>query len=213
VNAGGSATGDVTTSGSILSASQSNFGAFVIGSSVMVLPLQFLTVKATRASDYTTVSWKTTNEENVAWHELQKSATPNNFHTIKMMRAGNRREQTYAYNDSSYLNGIAYYRIKSVDHNNQFKYSAIVSVSQKNGQGLNLLTNPAKSEILIAGAKQFGEYGYSLYSMDGRLMQRGRLQAGSTLLSIRIKGGVSPGTYLLTVDGNDHQLAKKVILE
>jgi hypothetical protein len=214
ITTGGNATGDVNTSGSILSNAQSTFGPFVIGSSVMVLPLHFLTVRATRETGHTTVAWKTGNEENVAWHEIQKSFTSNNFYTIGRVLPKNLKDQTYEIKDSSYLNGTAYYRIKSIDRDQRFSYSPIVSVTEKNGaEDLKLLTNPVKNHILISGGKQFGDYSYSLYAMDGRLVQRGQLQGGNNLLSIRIQGGISPGSYLLTIDGKGQQLAKKIILE
>jgi len=214
VSTGGTATGNVTTNGSIMSTAQSAFGAFVIASTLQSVPLHFLTIKATRINEQTSVVWKTANEENVAWHEIQKSTTANDFYTMAKVTAKNLREQTYEFKDSSYLNGTAYYRIKSVDRDHKFNYSGIVSVTQKNGfEGLKLLVNPVKTQIIISGGKPYVNYRYGLFSMDGKLVQSGSFQANTNLLSIRIRGSIFPGSYLFKIEGKGEQLSKKIIIE
>jgi hypothetical protein len=214
VSTGGTATGSVSTSGSIMSAAQSTFGPFVIGSSIMALPLHLLSVTARRSDDYTTISWKTANEENVAWHEIQKSSSSNNFHTIGRIAAKNQKEQTYQHIDPAHLNGTCYYRIKSIDQDQKFTYSSIVSVTQKSGiEALNLFINPVKTNIMINGAKPFQNYHYSLYSIDGKLIQRGSVHASTHLLSISLTSGIAPGSYVLKMDGKGQELSKKIIIE
>jgi hypothetical protein len=214
VDAGGlgSATGNVTTSGSITSGTLSSFGAMSIASTLQVVPLYFLSIKAVRFSEYTTIEWKTTSEENVAWHEIQKSTSAHNFVTIGRSPARNLTAQTYQFNDSAYLNGFAYYRIKSIDRDGKTKYSTIVSVSDKAGNELILLTNPVKDRIQLSGGKDNASYEYGLFSSDGRLVQKGTIR-GSNLLAIGVSETTTPGAYILTVNSNTQHLTKKIIVQ
>lgn len=212
MSTGGTATGNVTTTGSITSTSLSSFGAMAISSTMQILPLSFLSIKATRLHEYTTIEWKTVNEENVAWHEIQKSLYANNFNTIGKLPAINLMKQTYQFNDSAYLNGTAYYRIKSIDLDGKTKYSTIVHVADKSTDDLILLRNPVTNMIQVSGGKNNVTYQYTLFSNDGKTVQKGVL-SGESMLTILLNKNIFPGTYILTVNSTMQHLTKKIMVQ
>ncbi|MEP7258185.1 MAG: hypothetical protein ABI687_07355 [Flavitalea sp.] len=205
---GGSATGDVQTTGNITSNSVSSFGQFTFGStSLLTLPLNFLNITASRLSTYTLVEWKTTNEVNVDHFEIERSIDGRSFAlagTIPSQKQSGILK--YSFPDNAQLTGKIWYRVKSVDTDGRFAYTKIVLVSDAIASGKRfILVNPVRSQIAITVKENItGTYEYLLSSEGGQTLQTGTIVFyGKGNYQIRMKGSVRPGMYILTLSNRE----------
>jgi hypothetical protein len=216
-NTGGTATGLTATTGNITSSVLSIFGSLSIGSVSTIVPLRFLSITAEKKPAYTIVAWKTTNEVNVKYHEVQRSNSINGFTTIGTVPARNRFDnETYDYYDKDCLAGINYYRIKSIDIDGKIKYSKIVSVSYgESNDVISIKNNPVKTTInLSLSSNKNASFRYQIISSNGSIVQGGVLHYGGTgSLSIPFHGYMATGSYILIMDDGKIIFSKKIIVE
>lgn len=217
INRGGSATGSVATTGVLTSNTITSFGAFTFGTMSATLPLQYIDLTAKRNDGYTLVKWKTEQEVNVDHFEIERRDNPNTAF-VKIGTASARNMLTpnyYEYDDHKYLNGSAFYRIKSVDIDGQTFYSNIAVVSDKDNTGSYKITNPVTSNIYLQFDDSYkGTYQYEILGSSGQLVQTGRLNiesAGS--INITLNNSVLKGHYILRIKNSLKQITEKIIVK
>jgi hypothetical protein len=214
---GGSATGSVTTTGSITSNSLSVFGSLSIGSTTFTVPLNFLSITAQRKTDYTLIDWETANEVNVKQQEVQRSRNSNMFITIATEPARNTiYKQTYSYKDFDRLEGTIYYRIKSVDFDGKTRYSKVVSVNYAGmAETISVRNNPATGIVyLTLISVKSKAYNYQLIAASGNIVQQGNLQYGGTgSMSIPLRSSVVRGSYILLLNDGVNISTHKIIVQ
>lgn len=212
-NTGGSATGNVTTTGSITSSSLSTFGQMAVGSITFAVPLSFLNVSAQRLSNANRVHWKTANETDVAHYEVQRSFDNSGFITIAAVPARNIKDiQSYMYDDAAAPFGKMYYRIKSMDVDGSVQFSRIVSLSSVSAGKLSILQNPFKTQIELTGINMpHTNYQYQLLNNSGQVVQQGVHKFGGNGNLIIPVQQVTSGTYILSVKYNTETYVVKII--
>ena len=217
INEGGTASGDVTTTGSITSNAVSSFGYFAIGSIGFSLPMHFISVAAQRKTGATLVRWKTAREVNVDRYEVERLSTSGSFSRIGQVKSHNSQDESeYEFNDGLPLVGTAMYRIRAVDLDGQPIYSRIVSVSENNNTASFLvLNNPAHEAIYLSCSAAYkGVYQYELFNTSGQLMQGGALQInGIDIITIPLAIKTAPGIYLLNIRSEAYRFAKRIMVK
>lgn len=213
---GGSASGDALTTGNVASNSISVFNAnFTFGSVSYVLPLKIISFTAGQMNGYTKLNWTIGNELNVDHYELERSDDGINFYTIYTHWAFNRNgTEFYSYDDSKSIKGKAFYRLKVNNRSTQVNYSHIVTVSAgDNGKIFYVITNPVDAKIdLYADVAVKGVYNYTIVSMDGQVMQSGKLEIKNTgIYAIPFKSVLAAGAYILVVQNETNRLQKTII--
>lgn len=117
----------------------------------MVLPVTLLFFDAT-ISDSKSVhlQWATLSEQNADFYEIQRSNDAINWTPILQKDAAGNSNSLLKYEawDLEPLQGIAYYRLKSVDFNETFSYSDIQQVSFMD-VSTQFYPNPAKEYVII----------------------------------------------------------------
>jgi hypothetical protein len=215
-NQGGSATGDVTTTGSITSSSVGTFGAFTFGSLNMSLPLNFIGITATRKNNYSIVKWNTEEEFDVDHLEVERKDSRNTtFFFIASVPAKNGLINQYEIEDHLPLDGIAFYRVKSVDRDGKYSYSKIVAVTDKGYGAMAVINNPARNTIFISvNAVPKGNYNYELIDASGKIIQTGNIRLeGQTVIDIPLSVKTIKGFYLIRVRNSLFAFADKVIIQ
>jgi len=217
INDGGTATGNVTTTGSITSNAVSAFGYFAVGSVAYILPMHFISVAAQRKTGTTVVRWKTARETGVDHYEVERLNTSGSFSKIGSVKSHNNIDETdYEYVDGLPLVGTAMYRIRSVDKDGQYIYSRIVSVTENSNVATFLvLNNPAHEAIYLSVSAAYkGQYQYELYNTGGQLVQSGPLTInGMDLVTIPLTVKTVAGIYLLNVQNEQHRFAKRILVK
>lgn len=214
---GGSATGNITTTGTITSNVVTSFGLFTFGSMDWFVPLQFLRFTAQRKQGFSQLEWATAREFNAQRFDIERSDDGNTFRKIGATAANNNSgTNTYQYQDHLALNGTAWYRLRSVDKDGQYKYSniAVVTDRSNNSNGMYVINNPAYQYIyLFSGADRAGNYDYSLVNAAGQLMQKGKIVAAAGgVNSIALSSAMAPGIYILDVRNDKHRFSQRIVV-
>jgi hypothetical protein len=215
-NRGGTAAGNVTTTGSISASAQSSFGAFAMGSLNFSLPLNFLGITAKRKENYSVVQWNTAEEFNVDHFEVERKDRFNtNFTNIANVPARNNISNQYEVEDHLPLDGTAFYRVKSIDRDGQFTYSKIVAVSDKASGSMAVINNPARNTIFISvNSAPKGKYVYQLMDGSGRIVEAGQLLLeGQSVIDIPVSIKATKGFYFIKVSNSLFEFVDKVFIQ
>lgn len=216
-DAGGTASGNVTTTGSIASNSISSFSPFTLGYKSFPIPLKLLSFTVERRSGTSYLKWTTENEENVSHFDVQRSYEGTLYSTIGNVTASNTSgTQYYYFNDNSPLQGIAYYRIRSVDMDGKFSYSKIAVVSEFDMQSSGLaVLNPVHTAITILNKTgREGSYNYQVFTSGGQLICRGNVTMGingGALLPL--PASVAAGQYILELSSGTYRFNQKILVQ
>lgn len=213
---GGSATGNILTTGVITATGVGSFGLYSFGSTDWFVPLQFLKFTAQRKQNYSQLDWSSTRELNAEKYEIERSEDGISYRRIGITLAHNGNgTNKYQYNDALLLNGTAWYRIRSVDKNGRYNYSTVAVVTERSEEGgLYVINNPVYQFIHIStGSVNAGNYEYSLINTGGQLMQKGNMTANAGAVStIPLAAAITPGIYVLDVKNNTHRLTQKIVV-
>jgi hypothetical protein len=212
---GGTASGSMATTGTITSNSVSSFNRFTFGSTSAILPLTLVSFDAKRKNGLTEVTWKTADEHNVNHFVVERSENGVDFYYIGKVTARNSgRMENYVLPDEKPLVNTAYYRLKSVDNDGSFTRSQIVRVTESpNGNSL-LVNNPVYDRIVLTAKGDLtGEFNYSLYDINGKPVQRGKVNLRTnTQVSIPLSASIPSGTYTIHLHKQSVTISKKIIV-
>lgn len=218
VSAGGYASGNILTTGTVVSNIGNAFAGpmtFGYGADVL-LPLKIISFTGERRSGTSYLQWITTNEKDVDDFEIQRSYDGITFVTIGHLPARNTsRQEQYNYEDRSPLQGIAYYRIKSVDTDNKFSYTKIVAVSENQFSNNSFLVlNPARSVITIFNKSGYeGQFEYRLFNTGGQLVLKGNVNMSLNSSAVLPVASQSAGVYVLELSNSKTRFRQKVLIE
>jgi len=213
---GGTATGDVSTTGDITSNSVSSFGYFAIGSRSFPLPLKFLSFTAQKNENYVQLKWTTAEEVNTDHFEIERSSDGIQFSFLNRMPTLNRfTMQEYSYKDFSLINGICFYRIRCVDKDGKSKYSKTASVFESSYLKQNIhVLNPVIDEIIIKSKTDDKEpTAYVLYNQAGSAILNGYLKIrGGMDNTIRLSFKPARGIYYLKLIRENKEVIQKLVI-
>lgn len=212
---GGTASGSIATTGTITSNALSSFNRFTFGSTSTVLPLTLVNFDAKRKNELTEVSWKTADEHNVNYFQVERSENGVDFYSIGKLSARNSgRTENYVLNDDKPLVSVAYYRLKSVDNDGSFTLSHLVRVAETSNNNLLIVNNPVYDKIVLTAKGDLtGEFDYSIYDINGKAVQRGKVNLKTnTQVIVPVSASISSGTYTISLHRQSIFISKKIIV-
>lgn len=208
---GGSASGNILTTGNITSNSVSSFGSFTFGSIDFYLSMQFVSLHATRNAGYNLVQWKTADESNVRHYNIERSFDASLFSSIGTVAAIGGGD--YTFRDMSPSEKTTWYRIRGVDNDGKTKYSPVVMVAGLSSSPIFEVAGNVVSRYIhiMASVEYKGNYEYSIVNAAGQVLQKGNLSiANAGISSIEVNSAVGHGVYFLNIQNAQHRLAAKV---
>ena len=215
-NAGGSASGTVTATGSISSNTLTAFGEITIGSTAYPVPLKLISFTGERRVGTSYLNWITVNEENLSHFEVQRSYDAVNYSAIGTTTARNLvSRQVYYFEDHAYLEGTAYYRLKSIDVNGQSVFSRVVALQEsQSGIAGFYVINPARNAISIFNRSGFeGQFQYRLFNAAGQLQLSGTVSmVGNGNAVVPLPPGIATGIYLLELSKDKIRTRQQVLV-
>lgn len=195
-----------------------NYDPYVVDSTLdcSILPLRWLDFTAKAAGDYTTqLDWITADEINNSHFEIQRANDEGYvFQTIGRVEADDplREIHTYSFADDDARPGKNYYRLKQVDYDGHFRYSALKSVSFLSaGFKVRVWPNPAQEVITVYVQEPKLAGNIELIDMSGRRIVEAHFKAGQYENELAVYGYPS-GVYTLVVSSGDHRYVQKVVL-
>ena len=218
-DAGGSpsATGNVTTTGSVTSNIINSFGSFTPGYKTFPVPLKLISFTAERRSGISYLRWTTVNEQNVSHFEVQRSYDAVNYSTIGNVTARNSGNmEQYHFEDNSSFKGFAYYRIRSVDIDGKFSYTKIAVVSEIDLQSTSFIVlNPVRNAITVFNkTNKDGSFIYRLFNSLGQLMVSGNVNMSNNVgVVLPLPPQTAAGIYILELSNDKTQFRQRVLVE
>jgi hypothetical protein len=173
----------------------SEFLAMNAATSGSTLPVSWLYVRGRETATGISVEWATAQEQQSDHFVVERSIGAS-FRTIATVSAaGNSSSvRTYSYMDADPPAGIAQYRLRQVDLDGHYRYSAVASVRATGGAQIMLLQNPVRKGIPVRCNSSGTQY--QLLDASGRTIATGTLVAGMQTIAT---GGMVSGTYFLRV--------------
>ena len=166
-----------------------------------VLPVRSITVNATAKANTIDVKWSTLDETNTATFVVEKSTDGNNFYSAGSVKAKGQGNGNYQLVDTRPVEGINYFRIKSIDINRSYNYSSVIAVSFGNDAKPFVLVypNPVVNVMSLQTANLAkGNYQVFVRDMTGRIYLQKTLTvaAGYQVQTIGLSN-LASGTYVL----------------
>ncbi len=207
VDLSGGPTASGNTENSTLSGTMiAGITAIAIGTTVWVLPLKLESFTGVNSNCNATINWKTSQETNSSKFDVEQSVDGIAFNKVLSLNAAGNSSTSKSYTCMiPQLTNIAYYRLKMIDSDGTFTYSAVINVQTKcaANEFLVVYPNPLKG-ISVTNLKFGSGYKSKAYiictSAAGQILSKQAIQAAAGLNSISINfAHFAPGTYILTV--------------
>ncbi len=167
------------------------------------LPLSLVSFRVTAGARSNIVTWVTANEVNLKKFEIERSYDGSNFISIGTENARmNTGNNTYSFNDDTFLDGYIYYRLKMIDNDGKFSRSLIVRVfsGSVTSNELTISPNPFKNDFLFGAVyKQKGMIMIRLIDSKGVVVKTFNKQVNAGFNSFQIDklGNLNKGVYFL----------------
>jgi len=196
------------------SPSVANIGSFVvaypdIGSSsqgtgivatTTALPVELVWFRAEQKEAKVQLSWQTASEFNNEGFEIQRAATPGEWESIGFVEGDGFSVtlNNYSFTDPAPLRSFNYYRLKQIDFDGAFEYSAVVVIDFKNAgesTDLHIFPNPVADGVLHVDFPEKEGNRLRIYDGQGRL----RLETAQNSETLSV-AHLPAGLYILEVN-------------
>ncbi len=166
------------------------------------VPVNLLEFTAAKNGSQNVLRWKTDNEINLNSYVIERSADGRNFSSIGSIRANNSvGVNQYNFPDIFPVKGTNYYRLRSVDQDRLFSFSAIRSVFQEQNHDLAIFPNPVKNNLsFMVDVEENVKAVLQILSLDGKLYKTESIAliAGSGRHHINVNE-LPQGNYILKI--------------
>ncbi|MEP7165283.1 MAG: alpha-amylase family glycosyl hydrolase [Ferruginibacter sp.] len=167
------------------------------------IPVTLISFTGKNTGNINLLSWTVNNEQDLSRYELERSTDGLHFSTVGSVTATG--SSNYSYNDN--INGISaavyYYRLKSIDKDGNYKYSAIVRIRTINrGWTIEATPNPFTEKIQVNIESAIKDEGTMILSdLSGKQLfkQPITLSPGNNAFEITEAGRFSKGIYMLSI--------------
>jgi hypothetical protein len=167
-----------------------------------------------------TLRWATASEHNTRHFALERSKDGTSFVEVGRVAAAGTSNQTLGYQwaDSQPMARTTYYRLRQVDHDGTATYSSIVTLSPalKASRLVEVYPNPSAGQEIKIVLQGFDNESITLRLLDalGRqvFMRSVTPTDAHYLTTLSPLQGLAPGTYTLSLIGNNTFTQKRVVL-
>lgn len=164
-----------------------------------LLPVELISFNGEKVNNVNELTWQTSNEINNAGFEIERSTDAVSWQNIAYVsNIGFNKSQvsSYSYNDSFINNNISYYyRLKQIDIDNHFNYSAIVFIHAAQKTEISIYPNPTKNIFTIYSSNNL-DANAEIYDISGRILFNTKLNSNQNIIDI---SQLDAGVYILII--------------
>lgn len=178
----------------------------------MTVPINLLYFNAQAQSAGTKLSWKTAQEVNNDYFEIEFSTDGLSFTPVgRVPGAGTSSVPTsYSFTHQTIYAGKVFYRLSQTDFNGGKSYSQVEPVDIKSaGTSLIIFPNPVTTKITLPGVVTDGKQRYAIINLQGKAIAEGALLTRE----IRLPSNVAPGMYMLRVLSNNGSVQSSAFMK
>lgn len=175
------------------------------------LPVTGFRISGTLRGSQALISWSTETEINNRFFDVQHSPDGRQYQTISTVNAkGGNSLTRYEFVHQRPLPGKNYYRIRQVDIDGKFTYSAVVVLDYTMKEELLLQTNPVRETAIVLLQKQTVNRTLSLLNTNGQVLLKQTIAAGNTRAEISMQS-FPAGLYYLVLENGKERITQKII--
>jgi len=180
------------------------------------LPVRLLEFGGTTAGPNNELHWTVANEQSLSRYELQRSIDGVNYQVVKTVASRNSQgETTYRHNDPvSAANAEYYYRLKMIDMDGSYTYSAVVFIRVVLKDNFSVLGNPFHDFITLKYTIENAQkMSIGLFSVNGTLLKKQDFNAtaGTGIFTLYGLANHPAGTYLLRLNSQNEVKTFRVL--
>lgn len=159
------------------------------------LPVEFISFNAKKADNGVQLLWTVGTEINVDRYEIERSSDGVNFAKIGSTPAIS--SSSYSFTDSKPLAGVAYYRVRNVDHDGQYAYTPVLKYNNGQVSGLTkVFPTLTKGLVTFQHPSVTGKATITILTQEGKTLRTLTLSRGTIATPVDLSTYPS-GTYLL----------------
>jgi len=194
----------------------STFGNIRIDGLSAIAPVTFTDVHGERNGKSNNIYWTTQTESNNKLFEIERSVDGNQYSKIgsiasKAINGNSNTTINYSFRDEHPFSNTAYYRIKQVDRDGKFSYSAAISIQAANVSGMKLSVaypNPVKENLnLVISASSQQQVEISVVDVNGKVQVNNKynLMKGDNAVTINAVR-LTPGSYFVKIQNKEGEM-------
>ncbi len=174
-----------------------------------ILSVEYVYFEIEKVNNNVSLIWETAEEENNDFFVVERSVDGITFNDIATV-PGNGYASGYRYEDldASFYSGTYYYRLKQVDFDGVFEYSAlkVVSLDFEKTAELQVFPNPADNEIFIKfDRNNESELSIVVYNLSGQsVIQVQNVDSGDAQVSKLNLEILDPGFYIVELSNDEY---------
>lgn len=164
------------------------------------LPVTWLYINGQWENNTAVIKWATASENNTSKFEIEHSNNGNNYSIIGTVAAAGNSSSTqhYAFLHSPPAIGKNHYRIKQIDLDGRFSYSAIIVLQKSPLQtNITIAPNPVQERVTIFFSRGTNK-AIQLINSNGVVLLTEKITGTSNSHSLNIRH-LGPGTYFLKI--------------
>jgi hypothetical protein len=182
------------------------------------LPVTLKSFDAKLDNGKASLKWVSATELNFSHYAVQRSLDGKDFTDVSMVLSSGKElnNVSYAYTENvSNVNGLVYYRLKMVDIDGKYKYSAIRILKVNTvGAALSISTypNPVANELRITIPSQWQDRKvvYDMFNTSGKMVKRYVAQRASQT-EVLYLNDVNAGSYVIRLSSGEETLAQQIV--
>jgi hypothetical protein len=146
------------------------------------------------------IDWVSLQEINTSYFAIQRSINGSAWDRIGVTAAkGNSSGAVkYTYTDKTPLNGVAYYRLQTVDNDGKIAYSDIKVIHASLVKGISFFPNPAVDYVNVALTGTASDITVKLINQSGQVLRERKGTAGTGTVSLNVQQ-YPRGMYILKI--------------
>lgn len=183
-------------------------GSGVVGDCNNNLPVELVSFTAASAVENVLLNWSTASEVNFSHFEVERSANGVDYEYLATVSTTG---HAYSYADVQPISGAAYYRLKAVDEDAQFQYSAAVSVNYNASSAWSVYPNPA-TEGYVSLSLNEGATEILMRDIIGNPVAITTTPTSALTYHLDFPSNLAPGVYFITVVRATGQQTKSIIV-
>ncbi len=176
------------------------------------LPVKFVGFSVAKKNNDALIQWSTSEELNADRYEIERSVDGTNWNAIAQIKAiGNSQNlNNYSYTDKNVTAKILYYRVKQVDQDANFVYTAVRSIRTDADGASNIKIAATNSQIILQFPSEIkGTVLVRLISLSGQVIGEQQLTNpfGQIVLPAKTKG-----YQVVSLSSADMHVVRQIVL-
>ncbi|MGC4036011.1 MAG: T9SS type A sorting domain-containing protein [Chitinophagaceae bacterium] len=183
----------------------------ILNVSFCSLPVKLIDFTAKGRESSVELEWKVSQEIDLSYYEVERSADGKVFSGIGKVKAVN--SSVYQLVDNYPANGVNYYRLKSVNVDGNFTYSEVRKVLIGASGSIGLYPNPSSTivHVTFSAGMQNKKANLFVFAADGRIVFRKQIETLKPAEVITTTG-FAKGQYYVRISTENQVVIKPLII-